>query len=175
MNLWTSGPSCSKVKFNPGFSFLCSKAFSRIIFSVIFRASNHQLVELKLKCFLAFKSGPSCSKLGYDNPGLVRDLKASKAFHFKFFLCTSWWLEALKITAKIIRANALEYQKKKLGLSANRPPNNWARNANLALTLGCLNPFLNNSVQLKSAKIVCSMPANILTPSTPVVNNGNVP
>ena len=61
------------------------------------------------------------------------------------------------------------------GLSANRPSNNWARNANLALTLGCLNPFLNNSVELKSAKIVCSMPANILTPSTPVVNNGDVP
>ena len=72
----TSGPSCSKVKFNPGFFFLCSKAFSRIIFSVIFRASNHQLVELKLKCFLAFKFGPSCSKLGYDNPGLVRDLNS---------------------------------------------------------------------------------------------------
>ena len=32
---------------NPGFSFLCSKAFSRIIFSVIFRASNHQLVDKK--------------------------------------------------------------------------------------------------------------------------------
>ena len=27
--------------------FLCSKAFSQIIFSVIFRASNHQLVDKK--------------------------------------------------------------------------------------------------------------------------------
>ena len=35
------------VKINPGFFFLCSKAFSRIIFSVIFRASNHQLVDKK--------------------------------------------------------------------------------------------------------------------------------
>ena len=35
------------VKFNPGFSLLCSKALSRIIFSVIFRAFNHQLVDKK--------------------------------------------------------------------------------------------------------------------------------
>ena len=33
--------------YNPGFFFLCSKAFSWIIFSVIFRASNHQLVDKK--------------------------------------------------------------------------------------------------------------------------------
>ena len=32
---------------NPCFFFLCCKAFSRIIFSVIFRASNHQLVDKK--------------------------------------------------------------------------------------------------------------------------------
>ena len=37
----------TQVKFNPGFFFLCSKAFSQIIFSVIFRASNHQLVDKK--------------------------------------------------------------------------------------------------------------------------------
>ena len=35
------------VKCNPGFFFLCSKPFSRIIFSVIFRTSNHQLVDKK--------------------------------------------------------------------------------------------------------------------------------
>ena len=44
---------------NPGSSFLCSKEFSRIISSVIFRAFNHQLVDkkkkLKLKCFLSFQ------------------------------------------------------------------------------------------------------------------------
>ena len=37
----------TQVKFNPGFFFLCSIAFSQIIFSVIFRASNHQLVDKK--------------------------------------------------------------------------------------------------------------------------------
>ena len=45
-----SGPSLALnrgVKFNPDFLFLCSKAFSWIIFSVIFRASNHQLVDKK--------------------------------------------------------------------------------------------------------------------------------
>ena len=30
---------------NPGLFFLCSKAFSRIIFSVIFRVSDHQLLD----------------------------------------------------------------------------------------------------------------------------------
>ena len=36
-----------RLALNPGFSFLCSKAFTRIIFSVIFRAANHQLVDEK--------------------------------------------------------------------------------------------------------------------------------
>ena len=30
--------------FNPGFFFLLSKALSRIIFSILFRVSNHQIV-----------------------------------------------------------------------------------------------------------------------------------
>ena len=34
-----------RLALNPGFFFSCSKPFSRIIFSVIFRASNHQLVD----------------------------------------------------------------------------------------------------------------------------------
>ena len=43
----------SRLALNPGlnltqvFFLLCSKAFSRIIFSAIFRASNHQLVDKK--------------------------------------------------------------------------------------------------------------------------------
>ena len=36
-----------RVKFNRGFFFCCSKAFSRTIFSVILRASNHQLFDKK--------------------------------------------------------------------------------------------------------------------------------
>ena len=36
-----------RVKFNPGFFFFCSKAFSWIIFSVIFRAPSHQLADRK--------------------------------------------------------------------------------------------------------------------------------
>ena len=36
-----------RLALNPGFFFLCSKAFSRIIVCVIFRASNHQLVDQK--------------------------------------------------------------------------------------------------------------------------------
>ena len=36
-----------RLALNPGFFSLCSKAFHRLIFSVIFRASNHQLVDKK--------------------------------------------------------------------------------------------------------------------------------
>ena len=45
-----SGPSCSKTDLRltrVSFSCVQSKAFSRIVFSVIFRASNHQLVDKK--------------------------------------------------------------------------------------------------------------------------------
>ena len=36
-----------RLPLNPVFSFLCSKVFPQIIFSVIFRAFNHQLVDKK--------------------------------------------------------------------------------------------------------------------------------
>ena len=42
------------VKFNPRFFFLCLKAFSRITFSVILRASDHQLVDQKNEDWTAF-------------------------------------------------------------------------------------------------------------------------
>ena len=34
----------SKLNFNPGFFFFLSKALSWIIFSILFRVSNHQMV-----------------------------------------------------------------------------------------------------------------------------------
>ena len=37
----------ARLALNPDFFFLCSKTFSLLIFSVIFRASNHQLVDKK--------------------------------------------------------------------------------------------------------------------------------
>ena len=50
-----------RLALNPGFFFLCLKAFSRLLFCAIFRATNHQLLdkkELKVnnnnnKCYLA--------------------------------------------------------------------------------------------------------------------------
>ena len=36
-----------RLALNPDFFFFCSKAFSRIIVSVIFRASNHQPLDKK--------------------------------------------------------------------------------------------------------------------------------
>ena len=38
-------------------------------------------------------------------------------FQLSFFLSTSWWLEALKITEKIIQENAFEHKKRKSGFN----------------------------------------------------------
>ena len=35
------------LNFNPGLFFLSSKAFSRTIFSILFRVTNHQIVDIK--------------------------------------------------------------------------------------------------------------------------------
>ena len=74
-------------------------------------------------CFflVACDSGPSCSKLGLDNPRLVRNLnqiwKIKKWIQFNSFCqqVDDWML--LKITEKIIRENAFEQKKKKPGLN----------------------------------------------------------
>ena len=43
-----------RLNFNLGFFFFCSKAFSRIIFSILFRATNHQIVRKKNKTEFPF-------------------------------------------------------------------------------------------------------------------------
>ena len=43
------------LNFNLGFFFFCSKVFYRIIFSILFRASNHQIAGKKNKMNLLFK------------------------------------------------------------------------------------------------------------------------
>ena len=40
--------------FNPGLFFFSSKAFSRTIFSIIFRVANHQIVDKKNETEFAF-------------------------------------------------------------------------------------------------------------------------
>ena len=42
------------LNFNLGFYFFCSKAFFRIIFSILFRASDHQIVDKNNKTEFAF-------------------------------------------------------------------------------------------------------------------------
>ena len=61
-----------KVKFNPGFYFFCSKAFSRIIFSVIFKSINllTKRIKLKLLSKLSFLNSNFAVTLGYLNPVL---------------------------------------------------------------------------------------------------------
>ena len=62
------------LNFNLGFFFFCSKAFSRIIFTILFRASNHQIVGKNSKTEFAFKFSYLNSNftltLGYLNPAL---------------------------------------------------------------------------------------------------------
>ena len=42
------------LNFNLGFFFFCSKVFSRIIFSILFRATNHQIEGKKNKSEFTF-------------------------------------------------------------------------------------------------------------------------
>ena len=68
------------ISVNPGlncspiFYFFCSKAFFRIIFSILFRASNYQIVDIKNQTEFAFKAFIPELKfaltLGYFNPAL---------------------------------------------------------------------------------------------------------
>ena len=44
------------LNFNPGFFFFCSQALSRIIFSILFRTSTHQIVGKKNTTEFAFKA-----------------------------------------------------------------------------------------------------------------------
>ena len=45
-----------RLNFNPGFYFFCSKAFSRMIFSILFRVSNSHIVNKKIKLNFAFST-----------------------------------------------------------------------------------------------------------------------
>ena len=47
-------PISAKPWVNPGFYFFCSKAFFRTILSILFTASNHQIVDKKDKTEFAF-------------------------------------------------------------------------------------------------------------------------
>ena len=62
------------IKFNLGLFFLYSKVFSRLIFSVIFRVSNHELVDKRIKTEMLFKLSNLNSNLaltlGCLNPAL---------------------------------------------------------------------------------------------------------
>ena len=81
------------LNFNLGFFFFCSKGFSRIIFSILFRASNHQIVGKKNNTEFAFKLShlnsnfaltpgylnPALKNLALGNKPLYRDLDSSLA------------------------------------------------------------------------------------------------
>ena len=58
------------LKFNPGFFFFLSKALSRIIFSIFFSISNHQIVGKENSTELAFKALISEFKI-FTNSGVI--------------------------------------------------------------------------------------------------------
>ena len=71
------GPSCSRwisanpgLNFNLGFFFFCPEAFSRIIFSILFRASTYQIAGKKNTTEFAFKAFISELKFHF-NPGML--------------------------------------------------------------------------------------------------------
>ena len=73
------------INFNPGFFFFSSKALSRIIFSILLRISNHQIVGKENQTEFAFSALISVSSnfaltLGYlnpssNNPAMVKSVR----------------------------------------------------------------------------------------------------
>ena len=53
-----------------GLSFFASKAFSRRIFSILFRASNRQRIKLNLPLKISYLNSIFALTLGYLNPAL---------------------------------------------------------------------------------------------------------
>ena len=74
--------------FNPGVFFFSSKAFSRIIFSILFRVANRQIVEWtrRIKLNLLFKLSLLNSNfaltLGYLNPALNNPAQGKQTLSF---------------------------------------------------------------------------------------------
>ena len=71
------------LNFNPGPLFFSSKAFSRTIFSILFRVANHQIVDKKIKLNLLFKLLYLNSNLELTQSYLNPDLNNS-ALEFTF-------------------------------------------------------------------------------------------
>ena len=75
-----------RLNFNPGFFFLLSKALSRIIFFIVFRVSNHQIVGKEIKLNLLFKLSYLNSNLaltlGYLNPASNNPVQKCKESQF---------------------------------------------------------------------------------------------
>ena len=86
------------LSLNPGFFFFCSKAFSRTIFSNIHRASNHQLVDKRIKLTLLYKLSYLNSNfaltLGCLNPALNNPAQISVVTRHKYDVISrgnQWW------------------------------------------------------------------------------------
>ena len=104
------------LNFNPGFFFFSSKAFSRKIFSILFRVFNHQIVEKRIKLNLLFKLSYLNSNfaltLGYVNPALNNSALVDW-LHFAeiilvFLVASVTWAERTTRTAWEERPGAIK-------------------------------------------------------------------
>ena len=75
------------LNFNLGFFFFCPKAFSQIIFSLLFTASNHQIVgkkiellELNLLLKLSYLKSNFVLSLGELSPALNNSAMINKIY-----------------------------------------------------------------------------------------------
>ena len=104
--VWRPISANPRLDFNPALFFFLSKALSRIIFSILFRVSNHQIVDKKSStefAFYAFMSSfifrtnpglsqPSCEQpsRGVYPPGTL-DTRYPPPPPSNFGLKKSWW------------------------------------------------------------------------------------
>ena len=86
------------LNLNLGFFSFCSKAFSRIIFSILSRASSHQIVgkknnfKLNLLFKLSYMNSNFALTLGYlnpalNNPALIANFSSPGMLDKTFFAC----------------------------------------------------------------------------------------
>ena len=113
------------VEFNPGFFFLYRKEFSRIIFSDIFRPSNHQIADKKNKTEMLFKLSNLNSNLaltlGHLNPALSNSALIGGECHLGFGSQSDRLTEPIGITCshQQLKLDILLANKNKLQLLVN--------------------------------------------------------
>ena len=163
-----------RVKINPGFFFFCSKAFSRIIFSVIFKSIQSSTCWQKDCLFtdppLFSLQSPSGDKININRRGFIdrqrkgvvvaRELADVFEKNEKKNKTTSVY----RLTKRIILYKAYKVNSVYLLNWINLLYKLSYLNSNFTLTLGYLNPALNNPVLKNIEKCACKYQSTISGP-----------